>query len=111
GIDAAAEIRIEVARSEHLEAHDDRTGDEGDGIDRGGRGDIRGDWCRFDGGVLHEGPRRGEEKAGQFRRRHLACSIGSGQPPRALHFPRPWPYTWPPSRPRCCPCLCPCLGD
>ena len=38
GVDAAAEIRVEIARAEHLEAHDDRAGDEGNEIDDGGKG-------------------------------------------------------------------------
>ena len=62
GIDAAAEIRIEIARSEHLEAHDDCAGDEGHGVDRGAGGGIRRAWDRFDRGVLHEA--LGREKSG-----------------------------------------------
>ena len=36
GVDAAAEIRVEIARAQHLEAHDDRAGHEGDDVDRDG---------------------------------------------------------------------------
>ena len=38
GIDAAAEIRIEIARAEHLEAHHDGAGDEGDRVEQDGQG-------------------------------------------------------------------------
>ena len=34
GVDAAAEIRVEIARAEHLEAHDDRAGDERHDVDQ-----------------------------------------------------------------------------
>ena len=62
GVDAAAEIGVEIARAEHLEAHDDRAGHEGDDVDQdGGHGDRcagnrggRGDG-RLGRGFGHEG--------------------------------------------------------
>ncbi len=55
GIDAAAEIRIEIARSQHLEAHHDGAGDEGDRIDHHGGGGLRRAGIRFGRGTIHAG--------------------------------------------------------
>jgi hypothetical protein len=52
GVDAAAEIGVEVARAQHLETHHDRAGDEGDQIDHAGRGTCARAGC-FEGVSLH----------------------------------------------------------
>src|SRR5262249_52254104 len=100
GIDAAAEIRIEVARAQHLEAHHNAAGDERDDIDDAGR-------ARSDIGARRAPCGRGRRWL--FRRLirclvHLAASPQCGptwdntnryrrrREGAALHLPRRWPY-------------------
>ncbi len=96
GIDAAAEIGVEIPGAEHLEAHHDPAGDEGGHIDHRPTGGMQlaAMWWpgrRFDGGLVH-GSLGGEGIAGQFRLDRRACSTGDPVGGRALQLPRRWDY-------------------
>ena len=80
GIDAAAEIGVEIARSQHLEAHDDRPGDEGDRVDHRRAGHVaRGRWW-----VRRADAPRGASvrnaRDGQFRGDRRACPMARPAP-------------------------------
>ena len=86
GIDAAAEIGVEIARPEHLEAHHDGAGHEGDTVDQdavgrgrlglGGRGHGRagGAGDCFGGGLGHDGLLGEHRNGGQSMRQRPALS-------------------------------------
>ena len=105
GVDAAAEIRVEIARAQHLEAHHDRAGDEGDQIDRRPapragpsgaaaatrRGSVGG-WSTWILGI------RGAIRPTSAETcRTCACFVairGTAGPGGALHLPRHCAYIW-----------------